>query len=72
MERDVRSHLQGPGKPVNFMSDIAPKFKNNEDVLFCWSRLSSSWDEESSKILFKMVVDLWLTICVDNLIQVLG
>ena len=63
MEREVRSHLQDPGKPVNFMSDIAPKVKNNEDVLFCWSGLSSSWDEESSKTLFKMVVDLWLTIC---------
>eukprot|EP00731_Ephydatia_muelleri_P018397 Em0011g437a len=62
MELEVRSHLQGPGKPVNFMSDIAPKVKNNEDVLFCWSMLSSSWDEESSKTLFKMVVDLWLTI----------
>ena len=61
MELEVRSHLQGPGKPVNFMSDIAPKVKNN-DVLFCWSMLSSSWDEESSKTLFKMVVDLWLTI----------
>ena len=62
MELDVRSHLQSPGKPVNFMSDIAPKVKNNEDVLFCWSMLSSSWDEESSKTLFRMVVDLWLTI----------
>ena len=62
MELEVRSHLQGPGKPVNFMNDIAPKVKNNEDILFCWSMLSSSWDEESSKTLFKMVVDLWLTI----------
>ena len=56
IEGHLQGHLQGPGKPVNFMSDISPKVKNNEDVLFCWSMLSSSWDEESSKTLFKMVV----------------
>ena len=62
MELEIRSHLQGC-KPVNFITDIAPAVKSNEDVLFFWSMLSCSWDEESSKTLFQMVVDLWLTVC---------
>ena len=61
MELEIRSHLQGC-KPVNFNTDIAPAVKNNEDVLFFWSMISSSWDEESSKTLFQMVADLWLTV----------
>ena len=62
IELEIRSHLQGC-KPVNFISDIALAVKNNEDVLFFWSMLSSSWDEESSKTVFQTVVDLWLTVC---------
>ena len=58
MELEIRSHLQGC-KPVNFITDIAPAVKSNEDVLFIWSMLSCSWDEESSKYLF---LDLWLTV----------
>ncbi|KAL5471612.1 hypothetical protein EMCRGX_G029743 [Ephydatia muelleri] len=61
MELEIRSQLQGC-KPVNFLTDIAPTVKNNEDVLFFWSMLSSNWDEESSTALFQMVVDLWLTV----------
>ena len=41
MELEIRRHLQGC-KPVNFISDIAPAVKSNEDVLFFWSMLSSS------------------------------
>ena len=59
MELEIRSHLQGC-KPVNF---IVPAVKSIEDVLFFWSMLSCSWDEESSKpFFFQMVVDLWLTL----------
>ena len=61
MELEICSHLQGC-KPVNFITDIAPSVKNSEDVLFFWSMVSSNWDEESSETLFKMVVDLWLTV----------
>ena len=61
IELEIRSHLQGC-KPVNFISDIALAVKNNKDVLFFWSMLSSSWDEESSKTVFQTVVDLWLTV----------
>ena len=34
----------------------------DEDVLFNWLMISGDWENEEAEILFKMIIDLWVTI----------
>ncbi len=60
METELRSHL---GKvPGNFKATVTSAILKNEDVLFLWSMVAAEWEEEESKLLLQMIVDLWVTI----------
>ena len=62
LDKELRSVLQ-VGKPCLDKSSILESLLTDEELIFHWSGLSSSIDdEEANKELFGMLVDSWLTI----------
>ena len=65
MEEVVREYLH-----VNNVSGMTDEFKvtvvsamtESEDVLFHWCILSAETEEEDAKIVFDMLIDLWITV----------
>ena len=41
---------------------VVEKLTNDEDVLFYWTLVSGTWDEEVASALLHMVTELWVTI----------
>ena len=35
---------------------------DDEDILFYWSVLTASWDDEVAITIFHMILDMWITI----------
>ena len=61
MELVVRRYIQ-PKMPANFKQDTKDHALRDEDVLFYWAMVSADWEEEESRALLSMIVDLWITI----------
>ena len=60
MEKEVQNHLI---KPIdNIKKSIKEGMYKNSEIRCRWSEISEDWDEEESKVLFEMIVDLWITI----------
>ena len=63
MEDEVRSHLRchGVHKTEGIKEKLMHSIMNNEEVLFHWEMVCANWEEEESRALFAMVVNLWVT-----------
>ena len=47
---------------TNFKENVTESIMKNEDVMFNWLMISGEWEDEEAEVLFKMVIDLWVTI----------
>ena len=65
MEMTIRQDLTQQAAPsisAGFKDDTVKKISEHDDVLFHWSMVSAEWDEEVSKKLLMMIVELWVTV----------
>ena len=47
---------------MEFKEKVTESIVKDEDVLFNWLMISGEWESNEADILFKMIVDLWVTI----------
>eukprot|EP00731_Ephydatia_muelleri_P023298 Em0015g881a len=58
MECEFRHNIQ----PTGIVDNAVELILNNEDVLFLWSIISNSWDQDCSSELLERMVKLWITL----------
>ena len=61
VEKNLKTSTSTTSTP-SLKSTLQDAVGTNEDVLFYWSMVSANWGVEESKILFSMVVELWITL----------
>ena len=47
---------------VKFKEKVMENILKDEDVLFNWLMISGEWENEEAETLFKMIIELWVTI----------
>ena len=64
MEVEVRSHLQLHAAVVteNFKEAVTRRVFESDEVKTFWTWLSNEWEDEDSKLLFRMIVELFVTV----------
>ena len=64
MELEVRSHLQRHAAVVteNFKEVVTRRVFESDEVKTIWTWLSNEWEDEDSKLLFRMIVELFVTV----------
>ena len=62
MELELRTHLANAVPKADFKEKVTAGIFTNEDVLFYWAMLAAEWEEDESKALLAMIIDLWVTI----------
>ena len=60
MEKELRNHLKYHATCIN--AEAVSTIVNSEDVLFPWSIVTATWEQDNSNILLGMIVDMWITI----------
>ena len=50
-------------QPKGISDNAVQLLSNDEDVLFLWSIISSSWDSDCNSELLERIVKLWVTLC---------
>ena len=58
LEYEVRGHILAGQE----LGAVRSTIQQNEDVLFHWTLISATWDDELAAKLMNMIVDLWITI----------
>lgn len=58
MELELRRHLH----PSSLLHKVSEHILKNEDVQFHWSIVASDWEEDETKALLELVVNMWITI----------
>lgn len=58
LEYEVRTHIH-VGQELGVVSSI---LQQSEDVLFHWSMITATWDNEVAVQLMDMIVKLWITV----------
>ena len=60
----MRSHLQRHAAVVteNFKEAVTRRVFESDEVKTFWTWLSNEWKDEDSKLLFRMVVELFVTV----------
>ena len=60
MELELRSHLKI--NPTHLGDEVVVRITESEDVLFLWSIISASWDNDCSTALLKKIAKMWTTV----------
>ena len=60
MERELRNHLKYHTTCIS--GEAVSTIVSSEDVLFPWSIVTVTWEQDNSNILLGMIVDMWITI----------
>ncbi|KAL5518083.1 hypothetical protein EMCRGX_G003761 [Ephydatia muelleri] len=58
LEYEVRSHIHA-GQELGV---VRSELQQSEDVLFHWSLIAATWDDEEAAKLMTMIVELWVTV----------
>lgn len=58
LEYEVRSHIHA-GQELGV---VRSELQQSEDVLFHWSLIAATWDDEVAAKLMTMIVELWVTV----------
>ena len=58
LEYEVRSHIHA-GQELGV---VRSELQQSEDVLFRWSLIAATWDDEVAAKLMTMIVELWVTV----------
>ena len=61
MELIVRKILKSSSPTKNVKQELIREVSLDESVKSHWNTISAEWGEEESKVLFNMIVDLWVT-----------
>lgn len=58
LQYEVHAHIHA-GQELGVLE---PTLQQSEDVLFHWSMITSTWDNEVALKLMDMIVELWITV----------